>query len=394
MKKGYVLGYMLLILLLVGSFLAETTHAQVGEKGTGYVVMAEGDTLYGALKPLGKRRRSLAIRFRQRGADAYAEYTPHDLAVYVLDDGTRYESRQIAESLAGQQRFLQLLVDGYTRLYYLRDVNGTELFYLEKEAGQLTPLREQSAVGTLSTLFSDCVSLDDLSDRQKRETYQFTVRDMMDNVTAYNECVRPDVENTAYKSFDKLTVRPGFRLGVNMTEVAFQNPDRRVLRQDFSSESGFLVGVFLHIGPKGRRSSISAQPEVLLNSKRSSASRPCIGDPTCIEGADITLTTLQASLLLRYKVYANAIQFSATAGPMADFVLSDQSESYRESLHQQSRSTFKYADWSFGFVVGAGIQYRDRYNIEARWVEGKGVVGGLDEETTEQVLQFTIGFIL
>jgi hypothetical protein len=156
----------MIILLFMASMVPVTAQRDFRP---GYIILNEGDTLKGLI--LYNALHAWTQCTFKKGQDASSvDYSPGDLRAYRFDDGRYFISREIPADKGQALVFLEYLLKGKASLYYFRD--GSDHYYIEKEAGKLVELTEQEKIltdasgnefikpaqyeGKLRSLMSDC----------------------------------------------------------------------------------------------------------------------------------------------------------------------------------------------------------------------------------------------
>lgn len=114
--------------LLIFGFLLilESIHAQTDFR-PGFVIKQNGDTLKGEIDYRGDILMGKICTFKTNGNESRAYY-PTDIIGYRFTDSKYYVSKNID----GNQMFLEFLIDGKVKIYFLRDGNGDH-YYIDKE---------------------------------------------------------------------------------------------------------------------------------------------------------------------------------------------------------------------------------------------------------------------
>jgi len=121
---------LLLFLLFISTNLL---HAQTNFK-PGYIVTQTGDTVYGEIDYRGGQLMATLCKFK--GSDGtISKYSPNDISLYRFIDSKYFVSRELEK----QTVFLELLIEGKVRIYYMRDVAGDH-YYIDKEGERLAEL--------------------------------------------------------------------------------------------------------------------------------------------------------------------------------------------------------------------------------------------------------------
>lgn len=105
----------------------------------GYVLPLAGDTLRGEVDSRDGRTSAQRCRFRTTAQSVVVTYLPAELRGYGLTvDNQHYRALTVAA--APQPYFLEVLVDGPAALYFLRDAQQREFYYVVSPQLPLAPL--------------------------------------------------------------------------------------------------------------------------------------------------------------------------------------------------------------------------------------------------------------
>ena len=99
----------------------------------GYIITNEQDTIYGWIDYRGDIRNAKTCSFKEAMTDQTIDYFPSDIAAYRYIDSKFYISKNIGGIDAPKQVFLEYLVNGLAKLYYYRDTDMNDYYYIEKD---------------------------------------------------------------------------------------------------------------------------------------------------------------------------------------------------------------------------------------------------------------------
>ena len=107
----------------------------------GFIIRAEGDTIFGEIDYRGDLLMGEVCRFRLSERSYAVEFSPNDIIAYRFTDSKFYISKKVN----GSKVFLEFLINGQVNIYYLREEKGDH-YFLEKEGEKLTELPYEEGV--------------------------------------------------------------------------------------------------------------------------------------------------------------------------------------------------------------------------------------------------------
>jgi len=132
-----------------------TINAQSNYK-KGFLVTNDNDTLIGLIDFRTDTENSLKCDFKINELDSTKTFYPGDIASFwFLDQGKRYESKNVILNNKPQVFFLEYLVQGIINLYYLGQDNG--YYFFEKEDGSMVSMTKKPDEIIQSTIKEDNV---------------------------------------------------------------------------------------------------------------------------------------------------------------------------------------------------------------------------------------------
>jgi hypothetical protein len=139
MNKKPLLALILMQLVII-------SYAQNGY-GPGYIITNDSDTLKGLIKQKSNYLNSRSCDFIYGNKVSEKAYSPSDIKAYRFLNSKYYVSREVTIDSIKQRVFLEYLVDGIIKLYYLKDLQK-EYYFLEKD-NQLIPISNETSVLTV-----------------------------------------------------------------------------------------------------------------------------------------------------------------------------------------------------------------------------------------------------
>jgi hypothetical protein len=106
----------------------------------GYIQLASGDTLYGEIDYRTDIQMGTVCRFKSSDMAAVREYIPDEISAYRVDNSRYFVSKDI-KSIGGNKKvFLEYLIKGKVDIFYYRDVNDIDHYYIDKQGYGLMEL--------------------------------------------------------------------------------------------------------------------------------------------------------------------------------------------------------------------------------------------------------------
>ena len=129
-------------LLFIGLLLilSKISNAQTDFRA-GYIITNFNDTLYGEIDYRGDILMGKTCKFKLN--ENIIEYSPSEIAAYrFIDDGKYFVSKEVDKN----NLFLEFLIKGQANIYYFRDNNQNDHYYIEKADMPLSELPYEESV--------------------------------------------------------------------------------------------------------------------------------------------------------------------------------------------------------------------------------------------------------
>jgi hypothetical protein len=223
-------------------------------------VFVGADTLSGSIS---SQRTARFVKFKAPDG-AIAEYDPGQAAGFRLDDNV-FLSRQVEREVKGEKQkealFMQLLVQGRANLYYYRERDNSEHYWIEKDH-QLRELRVVETIvevngkpyaqtrkeyqGILGYVLADCGKIN-------VGEVPYSRAGLTGAIFTYNTCFEGEKAAITYRR-NRIMVHPGVKVGVS-------RPSYRALE----GAAGPSYGVFVNLQHNGASRVLSTQVEWVHN---------------------------------------------------------------------------------------------------------------------------------
>jgi hypothetical protein len=223
-------------------------------------VFVGADTLNGAIS---SQRTARFVRFKAPDG-SIREYAPGEAAGFQMGDNV-YLSRKAEREAKGEKQkealFMQLLVQGRANLYYYRERDNSEHYWIEKDH-QLRELRvvettvqvdgkpyaqtRKEYQGILAYLLADCGKV-------KTGAVPYSRAGLAGAVFTYNTCFEGEKNAITYRR-SKIMVHPGVKAGLSRPSFG-----------KLEGTAGPSYGVFVNFQHNGARRVLSTQVEWVHN---------------------------------------------------------------------------------------------------------------------------------
>jgi len=136
MKKISVL---VIVLFYVGTLMAQTNFKY------GYIIKLNGDTLRGEIDYRGDITMSQTCAFREHKNAEIKKYNPSEISSYRFTDGKFFVSKKVKDA----DIFLEYMVNGKVSVYYYRETQLKDHYFLEKDGKDLIELPYEKEIITI-----------------------------------------------------------------------------------------------------------------------------------------------------------------------------------------------------------------------------------------------------
>ena len=208
----------------------------------GYIIKNNDDTVFGQIDYEGNVFNSKYCSFRENSSNQSFDYLPGQVKAYRFTGGKYYVSRHVTIDSVRREVFLEYLVDGALKLYYLPQ----EFYFIEKDNQELQILENtehtfkryartyiapsHQYVGILKIYLHDCPEISDEINNAKLDQSS-----LIKIAKDYHQQMCPDQECIVYsKTPPKVNLRLGIVSGCNYDMVDIYPISLNVSRRDWS----------------------------------------------------------------------------------------------------------------------------------------------------------------
>jgi len=96
---------------------------------TGYIIFENGDTVHGKIDYQDDRLMSTVCSFKQMSSESIIDYSPYDIKEFRFENSKCYVSRT---QESGEKVFLEYLIKGKLNVYYYRDEEMNDYYFIDK----------------------------------------------------------------------------------------------------------------------------------------------------------------------------------------------------------------------------------------------------------------------
>jgi opacity protein-like surface antigen len=354
-----------------------------------FVVTANGDTLRGRIRQVGKEFGP--IRLYRPGQEP-AVYGPSEARSFGSARGSEGESHTVGKQ--GKPQFVVPLVKGYVSLFTGENEKREKRYYLQvPDSAYVIEVALVTNQLTLARNLPGCPKLV-FGSMELQRRYRYTNTGLSALVMAYNQCRQPQQPTTVVKRSSGLRLTGGLKVGLNLS-------DFQLLEKPFpatnTGSTGYQGGATLSLAT---RTSFSVQAEALYMTLRSTygpyeASPGNSGIPSNTNLVSVRYNQFQFPVLVRYTLGFGNFRPFANAG-----VLYGMNTSNGSILTYPIAPSFKTVPLSiaknyYGFAMGAGLAVHRAglpgLTLEARYdnMEGTNNERGFIQKQTS--LRFDLG---
>lgn len=440
-KRGVSLNLFFLTWMIIPLAL---THAQKPDY-QGYIVKLNGDTTFGKVFMVERYANSQKIDFQEEGSEAIVRYLPHQIKAYGNIGLSRYESfftvvnhssfrvKQLTYDAVYDMKndsiFLQLLVKGKMSLYYFKDGEDQNHFFIQKEGEPIEELinyryllekREGSKVHQyiiepeyyktqLAKMTADCGPIKADFEGKRYKNLPWKIEDMQALVVRYNGLMEGRSEYQFIGSYRERESRFRWGLvgGLTPTKIQFEadaNTPVAFQNADFGVGPGLGLGVFVTAANEDRSKPWSFYGELFLMAFGSTSQVESFINPDLYYNYNMYLSFSYTRLseILHYRVINKPqLQLYALGGlsqsvfglstntlEIVRYINGTESSTSREIVAKKDLTPIE-----LGLQGGLGFSYKS-FMLEMRYEYGMGFLNVSDVQTSRGTFQGLIGFYL
>lgn len=361
----------------------------------GMVVTSGGDTLSGMVDYHNWDLSPKSIRFCKKQGDQVIVYHPSEVKMFKVDgdiyvvtevdieiSSRRNESFSYDPALQLKRKsvFLRALVIGDKSLYYYKDLNTDDLFFIKIDStyqllgyklyhidiNDVNSVSEhRKLVGQLLYFMRDRPEL-----KKTIEGVQYSRYNLTALFNAYNKLVMPNKLNQIKK--EKFKVNYGLVAGASINTIHFTGTAfPELVLPTYSPKLSFTPGVFVEFVEPRNRGRWSICSELLYATYKYSSS---YNDGSHIFNTNIELGYIKLNNLLRYRILLQNVALFVNGGfSMGNIIheINNQERIYKYNSNwiENVKALDEINRFELGYLFGAGIKFK-HITMETRFAFG------------------------
>lgn len=410
------------LLLVITPFITFSQNKKSFQPG--WIVTLQQDTLTGFIEYEENLQTPTSIRFKE-----IKNAPPQALAIEnLLSFKVRYKNIYRSKSLKidmlprengslGKRKtpqfeekkvFLELLADGEKPLYYHRDQNLKEHFFIEDEGDfvELIYVKYKSALNRtkekktfikqLETILEDCEEIYRMIDK-----VEYNRRSMIKLIRSFNVC--EPYEEILFSEIDSDWFKLGVNVSSTITHLTFRGEngsDTEVL--NFKPTLGYGVGLSFDLFVPNYNPQIAFRNDILFKSYKNKATGEVVIDNDDWRkdlDSELNFSHLRWQSMVQYKFKKTYNSTFFLAGLVNSFSLSNKSNThvvtkFYGSISEEDIPPIKSFQWyEFGFVGGFGYLHK-RYVFDIKYEIGNGIGRGDGLKTSTHIIYLSAKYYL
>ncbi|GAB3194186.1 hypothetical protein GCM10027293_01860 [Pontibacter aydingkolensis] len=374
----------------------------------------------GLLDYRGEVKRGREVAFKRNNESSTVIYTPDALQKYGFDQGQLYITKQVpgSESVA-KFFFLEALALGKANLYFLRETDVTERFFIETVEGKLVELKEETRqlkdsngktynsvlkpyISVLTVALIGCDGMQ--SQIERTELKQSSLKKLVNN---YNACVAPKEEGFAKEGDHKFKVSAGVLVGGSVQQLTISGEEEAIKYYgEFDPYTSITGGIAVDLNLREVNEKLSVYTGAFYSRLKTQA----FNKAKTLNGSegefDVSFDAqfLSFPLMLRYTYPKGKLRPFVNLGASYTLLLS--MDGVRHSVYNKDTSyerqytgdaMEKYKKANFGLIGGAGIlapiSKKMDFVTELRLSRRGGFSSALAVDTKIQEISLAVGIM-
>ena len=412
-----------LVIIIISIFNINNAYSQTKFE-TGYVIDIQKDTIKGSIEYQNWDKTPKAIAFRSNDDSKSTICTPENIqnfsvageryirAIVTIDESPSRDN-ELSESETHTYKtdtvFLQVLIDGTKSLYYLKDKNLKEHFfigqngtyttlvlikYLNKVDGVSFIQKKEVFKGQLNIYLQECPSI-----QNKINNVSYSKNDLIKLFNEYYKCTQ---EKTLYQpELDKTKYEFGILGGMSSTKHDFVVKNEQIyalINTKYPSSKNFTFGGFFNIILSRKQGKWSINNELIFSSYKVSGMNLDYYNVNIYTNtySSIGYSYLKLNNLLKLKFPVKKI-FLYIDGGISNGIAVSETSNIRVESHTYSvndilvSSLINTRKWEKGVLLGLGSNIRS-FSFEFRVERADGMSWYIDSSSPVKRYFFIMGY--
>jgi hypothetical protein len=374
----------------------------------GYVITSAMDTIHGLIDYRNWDKNPKSVSFKKTDTDTKTIYTVSEINEFFVNN-EMYERAIVKSEISNQKSgqlqniseliikldtvFLMILVRGEKSLFYFKNPEGNELFYIQN-TGSIDLLEYKKFIkqersgsrvaevkrytGQLSLYLHECVSI-----QQKLKNTSYNKKSLLKLFKHYYECTGTNAQ--FQKEPDSTHFEIGALAGVSLSSFSFSCTEFKtydyLVYGNFSNSTNLTAGLFFDLIFNRTAQKMSFYNDLILTSYTTEGSYSGTSGSVVkiynTYNTKLGATSIKLNSLLRYKYPIGKIYCYLNLGITNDWAIDQTnymqvaSTSIIDTTTEELKALNDIKTHSFGYVAGIGIKYK-RYSFETRYEIASG----------------------
>lgn len=395
-----------IILLLTGILTFQLAFSQENYI-PGYVIKNNNDTLFGFVDYRNWGKNPNKIYFKTQIENNPILYGPTDIIEFKVEgeiyvsgivntEVSPIETKKLKEdpqlNIKEDTTFLQTLFSGEKSLYYYKNTEGRENYYIKHNAGfdllifkmylkqyddKLLISKNKIYLGQLTLYLNNCETIN-----TKIENTSYSKKSLIKLFNYYYKCSSSAI--SFQKEKEKIQTEIGILTGVSLSSLEFHSvysvPLAYHIKEGYNPSINFSSGIFFDLILPRNQGKWSINNEILFSTYKVTGSYEEYEN----ENVYSVITTkfgysyLKINNLARFKYPIGHLQIFLNGGMSNGFSLNETNYKKKDSKLYTTdkiieelalKDTRKYEQ---GFIIGTGVK-NDRFSLEIRYEIGNGM---------------------
>ena len=390
----------------------------------GWVVTLQQDTLEGFINDQKRERTPTTIYFKEKKDSETKTFSISDISSFKVKFRNIYRSKSVemdllprTEGSLGKKKesqfenrkvFLELLANGELPLYYYRDQNLKEHFFID-DNGRIVPLlylkyknklnrikEKKTFISQLETLLEDCEEVYSMI-----SDVEYNRKSMIRMIRSFNVC-EPN-EEILFDEIDYDWFKFGVNVGTTITHLTFNghnSSNTEIL--NFKPAINYGIGISFDFFTPNYDPRITFRNDLIYKPyQRKASGELIIEKDEWWENLDSKLhfSHLRLQSMIQYKLKKTYNSTFFVAGLVNSFALSNKSNTHVVSQFYSTKTEedvppiLDFQWYEFGFVGGFGYIH-NRYVFDVKYEVGNGIGRGEGLKTSTHILYLSAKYYL